>query len=133
MAATKGAGNVAVTYDGDALTAYCNQADLNAVVAELEATDFSSTAEESDPGLTKYTIGLGGDWHATLDGYMGPDVATSALKTCVIAITDADSTTVTYTWTTKSFITNYSVSAPATGKITWTATLNLTGPYSSRA
>jgi len=51
MAATKGAGNATVTYNGQNITAYVNSVDLQNTIAELEATNLASTGEESDPGL----------------------------------------------------------------------------------
>ena len=132
MGATKGAGNVTVSFKGSAIEGYMNQADLNVVVSELEATDFDSLAEESDPGLSKTTFSIGGDWHDDLDDILAGDAATAAKRTTIIVLTDADGGTVTYTWTLDSYITNYQISASATGKIVWTATLNLSGKYDSR-
>ena len=126
MTATKSAGNIAVTYNSSAITNYCNQVDLEDLVAELEATNLGSTAEESDPGLTNSKVGLGGDWHPTLDGILGPDAYSPTKRTCVIAYT-VGGTTVTWTWTSKAFINNYKRSGAAKDKITWSAQLRLSG------
>lgn len=131
MASTKGAGNVAITYNGNAITNYINTADLQEQVAELVSTHLGSTAETSDGGLTKATLQIGGDWNSTIEGYLGPDARSSTKRTTVVALTDSGSTTVTLTWTASGdvggFITNYSRKTEASGKIAWSATLNLSG------
>lgn len=126
MTALKGAGHSTVTYNSNALTAYCNQNQLNNTVADLEATNLSSTATESDPGLTSHDLDIGGDWNPTLDGYLGPDAMSATKRTAVITYTDG-STTITYTWTSQAFITNYQVKTAATGKLEWSAKLRLSG------
>lgn len=130
MTATKGAGNATVTYNGNALTAYVNSVDLQNVVAELEATVLSSTAEASDPGLTNSVLRLEGDFHPTLDGYLGPDSLSGAKRTVAVAFT-AGGSTVTWTWTASGavggFITNYNPGAGAKDKLKWTAQLRLSG------
>lgn len=126
MTATKGAGNATVTYNSNALTAYVNSVDLQNTIAELEATNLGSTGEESDPGLVNSVLNIGGDWHPTLDGYLGPDSIASTKRTAVITFT-VGGTTITWTWTSKAFITNYKVNTAAKDKITWTAQLRLSG------
>lgn len=126
MTAAKSAGNVAVTYVATAITNYVNQADLTNTVAELEATHLGSTAEEGDPGLTNSSLQLSGDWNATIDALLAPDALTGTKRTAAIAFT-ASGSTVTFTWTSKAFITNYQISTAAKDKITWSATLRLSG------
>lgn len=126
MTATKGAGNSTVTYNSNPLTNYVNSAEVQNTIAELEATHLGSTAQESDPGLSGHSLNIGGDWHPTLDGYLGPDSLTGTKRTAAIAFT-AGGSTVTYTWTNQAFITGYNVSTTATGKLVWTATLRLSG------
>jgi len=134
MAKVKAAGNVAVTYNSNALTAYCNSAALQATVDSLEVSDFSSDGKEYISGLADWTLPLGGDWDPTLDGYLGPDVVTpGTARTSVIAFDDG-TTTVTWTWTSKSFLENYTVSGDSpSGSLKWTATLRLSGAPSSRS
>lgn len=129
MAAIKGAGNATVTYNSNALTNYVNSVDLQNTIAELEATHLGSTAQEADPGLSSHSLQIGGDWNATLDGYLGPDSLSGTKRTCVIAFVSSG-TTVSYTWTTQAFITNYTITTAATGKLEWSATLRLSGPGS---
>lgn len=126
MAATKGAGNATVTYNANAITNYTNSVDLQNTIAELEATHLGSTAQESDAGLGSYQLQIGGDWNPTIDGYLGPDSLAGTKRTCAIAFTSGGST-VTYTWTSQAFITNYTVRTSATGKLEWSATLRLSG------
>lgn len=126
MAAIKGAGNSNVTYNSNSLNNYVNSVDLANTIAELEATHLGSTGQESDPGLVKSTLQIGGDWSAALDAILGPDSLTGTKRTGVIAYDDG-ATTVSWTWTSQAFITNYNVKTTATGKLEWTATLNLSG------
>lgn len=127
MTALKGAGGITVTYNSNAITAYINSADLQNVVAELDSTHLGSTAMSSNAGLVKSTLQLSGDWSATLDGYFGPDFLSGTKRTVAIAIAGA----ATYTWTASGdvggFITNYGPKAGATGKLEFSATLNLSG------
>lgn len=131
MAPAKGAGNVAITYNSNALKNYINTVDLQEQATELVSTHLGSTAETSTGGLTKSTLQIGGDWSATLEGYLGPDSRSSVKRTTVVALTDAASTTVTLTWTASGdvggWISNYSRNTDASGKIVWSATLNLSG------
>lgn len=126
MAALKGAGNIVVTYNGNAATNYTNSTQLNNTVAELEATHLGSTAEEADPGLPGHTLDIGGDWNPTVDGYFGADAMAGIKRTASVAFDDG-TTTVTYTWTSEAFITNWQVGGDATGKLVWTAQLRLSG------
>lgn len=126
MTALKGASNVTVTYNSNALTAHVNTVQLDNVIAELESTHLGSTASESDPGLAKHTLDIGGDWNSTIDGYLGPDGMSGTKRTCVIVFGPSGSQ-VTYTWTSQAFITNWQIQSPANGKQTWTAKLNLSG------
>lgn len=130
MAAIKSAGNSAVSYNGNAITNYCNQSDLANTIAELESTHLGSTAQTADAGLPGFTLNIGGDWGATIDGYLGPDSLTGAKRTVIVSHVDG-ATTITYTWTASGdvggFITNYQIQSPANGKKTWTAQLRLSG------
>lgn len=130
MAATKGAGNSTVTYNSNALTNYVNDVSLQNTIKELESTHLGSTAESADPGLASFSLQIGGDWNSTLDGYLGPDSLTGTKRTTVITFT-ANGATVTYTWTASGdvggFITNYQPKSAANDKMTWTATLRLSG------
>ena len=126
--AVKSEGNVAVTYNSNEVTAYCNQADVQATIDQLDATDLASTAKESVTGFAEWSISMGGHWHATLDGYLAPDAVTPGTKrTAVIAYTDAADTTVTYTWTSNAEIQDYAITSATGGLITWSATLMLSG------
>ena len=127
MAATRGAGNITVTYNATDITSYLSETELNQEIAELEATHLASTAMEQAPGLSSFSVSFNGDWDATLDGLIGVDAPAGTLRTVVVAITDASSDTVTYTWTDNGFVTGYNISASATGKITHDSTLRCNG------
>lgn len=126
--AVKSLGNVVVTYNAQNITQYCNQADLNSTLEELEVTNLASTGKETLTGFAEWTIALGGFWAALLDGYLAPDVVTPGTKrTASIAFEDG-ATTVTYTWTSNAEIGDYAITSSATGGATgWSATLRLSG------
>lgn len=128
MAAVKSEAHVTVSYNSNALAAYCNSADLQATLDRLEVTDLASTGKEYITGVAEWTIGLGGYWDATLDGYLAPDAVTPGTKrTAVIVLTDAAAATVTYTWTSNAEIQDYQVTSAVGGAIEFSATLALTG------
>jgi hypothetical protein len=122
----KGAGNFTVSYNANNITAYINQADLEMMVTELEATVLTSDGIDNDPGLPGFTLRLAADWQKALDDILGPDVLTPTKRTAVVTVT-GDTGTVTYTWTNKAFITGYGISGGATGKITAPPQLRLGG------
>lgn len=130
MTAIKSAGNVTVSYNGNAITNYTNSVDLQNVIQELESTHLGSTAQSADAGLAASTLNLGGDWNSTIDGYLGPDSLTGTKRTTVISFEDG-ATTVSWTWTASGdvggFITNYQINPQANGKIPWSAQLRLSG------
>ena len=126
MATLKSAGNVTIVYDGDTLTNYLNTTSLNAVVNQIETTDFGdSNATTSIAGLGDWEVPIGGPWDAALDAFLAPDVIAppTTLKTLVVTIGG-----VIFTWTTNTFLTGYTInaSAPADG-ITWSATIKGSG------
>ena len=126
--AVKGQGNTAVTFNSNALTNYCNQADLSATIDDIETTHFGSTGRESIAGTSTWSISLGGDFDSVVDGYLAPDAITTGTKrTAVITFTDDGGTDVSYTWTSNAEIGDYSVTSTPTGKIEWSATLRLSG------
>lgn len=124
--ALKGAGNATVTYNSSNISQYINSNTLTNTIAELEATVLTSTAMASIAGLGSYELALEGDWSKTIDDILGPDSLTGTLRT-VVLVYGPSGTTVTYTWTTNGFITNYEITAPATDKLAFSATLRLNG------
>lgn len=125
---TKGAGKVNITFNGTNIKSYCNQADLNAVLNEIDVTNLASTGAESISAFPKWDIALGGFWDATFDAVIGPEAVTPGTKrTAIIAFTDAASSTVTYTWTSNAEIGDYKITSTPTGAIGWSGTLRLSG------
>lgn len=128
MPATKAAGNITLSYNSNALAAYLNQASLEAVVAEIETTVLSSTAQEKIPGLGAWSVPVGGPWDSTLDGYLGPDaISPPATMRTLVAVIGPSGSQVTYTWTSKAFISNYRIQTEPAGAITWSGTLSVSG------
>lgn len=124
----KGPKNCTFTLNAVNLTAYVDQVDLNMAVAELETTNLDSTAQEFIPGLPSYDASITiTKWDKVVDDVLGPLAITPSLVTAVIAFKDASGDTLTYTWTTKAFVTGYSISGGATGKVTGSPKIRLTG------
>ena len=124
----KGPKNCTFTLNSVNLTAYVDQVDLNAAVAELETTNLDSTAQTFIPGLPSYDASINVTrWDKVVDDVLGPLAITPALVTAVIAFKDASGDTLTYTWTTTAFVTGYTITAAATGKISASGTLRLSG------
>lgn len=127
MAARKGRGNTTVTYNSNALTSYCNSAELDATVDRIETTHFGSTGAESIAGDPSWTISLGGDWDNALDAFLAPDAVTPGTKRNAVIAFIGTSATVTYTWTANAEIQNFNVSSGVGDKIVWSAELALSG------
>lgn len=124
----KGPKNCTFTLNSVNLTAYVDQVDLNAAVAELETTNLDSSAQEFIPGLPSYDASIAvTKWDKVVDDVLGPLAITPALVTAAIAFKDASGDTMTYTWTTTAFVTGYNISAAATGKITSGPKVRLSG------
>lgn len=124
--AVRGAGNITVTYNSVNITPYINTVELTAAVDELEATDLASTVAEYSPSLANYSLSLGGDWVQALDNVLGIDALTPIVRPCIVKITDENGAWAQYSWTT-AFITGFSISASATGKIEHSPSLRLSG------
>lgn len=121
--------NVEVLYNSQTLTPYCNSAEVSAAIEQLEATDLDSTAKEYVTGFGEWSISIGGQWDATLDGYLAPDAVTpGTARTAYIQFSaNAGTNYVRYTWTSNAQVENYAVSSATGALITWTATLKLSG------
>lgn len=124
--AVRGAGHATVTYNSQNITVYINSVELAATVQELEATDLASTVAEYAPSLAEYNLSLGGDWAQALDNILGVDAVAPTVRACVIKFTDETGAWVQYSWTT-AFISGFSISASATGKIEHSPSIRLSG------
>jgi hypothetical protein len=126
--AVKSAGNVTVSYNSNDLESYCDTAQIAAQLSTIDVTNLASTAAEWLTGFADWSIPIGGPWDATLDGFLAPDAVTPGTKRdCVMTLTDAASTTITYTWTANAEIQDYNITSAPTEAIKWTATLKLSG------
>jgi len=124
----KGPKNSTLTVNGVNITAYIDSNDLAAAVAELETTNLDSSAQEFIPGLPNYTHNFNiTKFDKVVDDVLGPLAITPALVTAAIAYKDASGDTLTYTWTTTAFVTGYTITAAATGKVSASGTLRLSG------
>ena len=127
MAARKGRGNTTVSFNGTAITNYTNEAEVSAAVDRIETTNFGSTGAESIAGDTEWTITLGGDFDNALETVLGPEAVTPGTKRTAVIAFVGSSATVTYTWTSNAEIQDFSISSSVGDKISWSATLALSG------
>jgi len=131
MAPKKVAGNVTVSYGGNALTGYLNTASMQAVVEAIDTTDFLDTANNTSiPGNASWSVNVGGPWDVTLDGYLGPEMVAPGASADATLVVGID--TISYTWTSATdvgaFLTNYTIDAsnPSAG-IMWSGTIGASG------
>lgn len=121
-----GAGNVDFSLNGTDITAYCNKADLETTIAELDKTNFASTGTESDPGVPTHKITIGGLWAKALNTVLATLANTPSKVTAVLTV-GAGAEAVTYTWTTNALLVNYKITLGAVDQSTWSGTVNLSG------
>lgn len=125
--------NFTVTYNGTDITQYCNQANIEATVAEIDTTNLASTGAESSPASTAWATPIGGFLQKELDDVIGVDAITppSTMRNLVITVGPSGTLT-TFTWTGSTTegatIENYTL-APTepTELITWSAALLISG------
>lgn len=127
--AVKTLGNITISYNSNALQSHLSQASVEAIISELDITNLASSATEKIPGLGNWTVPVSGFWSPTLDGYLAPDSITppASLRTLVVVV-GVSGSTVTLTWTSNAFISNYRVNADSpNAPITWSGTLSVSG------
>lgn len=124
----KSAPNCTVTYNAINVTQYLTTAGLKATVEAIETTNLASTAKESAPGNTDWSLDLAGEWAKALDDAIMPDVITppATLRTLVVTYGTAGAIA-TYTWTNKAFPQAYNPTADATTTLKFTATIGVNG------
>jgi hypothetical protein len=127
MAGYKAQGNVTCTYNSNAITAYVNQADLQSTLQQIEVTTLGDTGKVNIVDAAEWSIGLGGPWHPTLDGYLAPDAVTPGTSRTAVITYSNGTNSVIYTWTSTAQIGDWQVQAAPGGAITWSATLVLSG------
>lgn len=101
-------GNISLVYDSLDITQYCTSAALEMVLNLIDSTNLASTSDVNTPGTTNYSVPLNGEWAKVLDDKLAPDIITppATHKTLVIGL-GAVGAVATYTFTTKSFVSNY--------------------------
>lgn len=128
--AQKARGNTTVTYNGNAITNYVTQADMERTIDQLETTSLGDTAKTFIAGDADNKLTLSGNWTVALDGFLAPDAGSGTKRTVVIVYTEGSST-VTYTWTASGSnggeIENYAIQSPANGLRTFSCDLKLSG------
>ncbi len=110
-----------------AITAYVDSIsgfDLGA--ASLDVTSFSNTAQNFILGLdTSPVVSVSGSWDATLHALMIAAKATKTAKT--LKVSYAGTAGGAHYVEAEVFITNYGTSSGAADKVTWNASLQVTG------
>jgi hypothetical protein len=123
----KARSNIVVNFNGTNITQYCNKADLDAAIEQLEVTNLASTGKETISGDPEWKIAIEGSWEVALDAVLGPDaVSPGTRRNASLAFVGATQT-VTYSWTANAEIENYKPSGQVGGFITWSASLALSG------
>jgi hypothetical protein len=123
MAFAKGAGGATVTYNGSAITAYCDAPSIGAQVADLDVTTLSSTGVARIPGLPDWSFDVGGPWDSTFHGIFGPDLVTpGTLRTLVVVVTG-----VTFTWTSLTYASSLKIDVKPNDAHRWSGTISVSG------
>jgi len=127
------ASNFTVTLGGTNITAYCNQASIEATVAEIDTTNLASTGAESSPASTSWSTPVSGFLDKALDDVFGRYAITppSTMLDLVVTVGPSGSVT-TFTWTGTTqegaTIENYTINpTDPTQLITWTGSLLISG------
>lgn len=133
MTVYKAESNVTVVYNGTDITQYCNQNDLDAVVAEVDTTNLASTGAESSPAATSWSVKLQGFLDKAIDDVIGPDALTppATLRNLVVTRGPTGAQAI-YTWTgtatAGAFVGNYQLPATDPKNLsTWSADLQISG------
>lgn len=123
-----GMGNTVVKYNGNTITSYCNQADLQGTLDALDVTNLASDATETINPVTTWTIRLGGFWEYAIDNILGPDAVTPGTKRDgSVQYFDSGGNDVEYAWTANAEIGNYQIQSQPKQAKTFTAELRLSG------
>ncbi|MFN8493137.1 MAG: hypothetical protein U0350_36375 [Caldilineaceae bacterium] len=132
---TKAGTHITLSYNSNALAGYLDQVSIEAVVKELIATVLTSTGEIKIPGVTNWSIPVGGPWSKAVDDILNPDAVSppdsGGLRT-LVAVYGPSGSTVTLTWTASgdvgAFVGNYKVIGNNPNELMkWTGTLSVSG------
>ena len=133
MAVYKSESNVSVTYNAIDIRRYCNQNDLDAVVAEIDSTNLASTSAESGPAATTWNVKLQGFLDKAIDDIQGKDALSppATMRDLVITRGPTGAQTI-FTWTGSAnegaYVNNYQLpGTEAQNLCTWTADLGISG------
>lgn len=94
-------------------------------VEMADVTVYGDEGHKQIPGLQNVTITVAGNWDSTLDGYLAPARSETATRTFHFGPAGSGSGAVQYNG--ECWVSNYTVSAPVAGKVTWSATLMVNG------
>jgi hypothetical protein len=125
--AIKSATNITVSYNSNDITQYCNSADLQATLNQLDVTDLASTGKEFLTDVAEWRIRLNIWWAKAIDDILGPDIVTPGTKRTAYIEYEDSTGTVRYTWTSNAEIGNYQITAGASAAMAGSAELILSG------
>jgi hypothetical protein len=117
------------------LSQFCDSVEMPQVVATAETSGMGDSAQEFIPGMAGATISISGSWDNTAT--TGPDVVLGGLLGAGGVKTDGDAPTFEYgpegstngliRYTGTAILTGYTVSSAVGSKVTFTASLLVTG------
>lgn len=107
-------GNTIVRYNGVDITAALQSSSLAATIEELETTNLASTAVETRPSPSKWTITFNGYWSKELDDALSDDIINPPADGAPVDITFGKTpNAVKYAWTGKCYITGWTIGGGA--------------------
>lgn len=108
------------------LSTYMNSTDFEEKLDTPETTTYGKSAKTFIAGLTDGSCSIGGLWDPTLDAHMTALMAALAagtLASATFVFGPQGSTAGQRKYTGECFVTNFKLSDPVGGVITWSATL----------
>jgi hypothetical protein len=128
-------GYTTIGYGGTDITQYCTQADLEALVNEVDATNLASTGPETAPGGTTWLVNIAGKLTRESDDILGRDAVTTpdTLRSLTVTVGAGSRCGTTYGWVgaegVGAFVSDYKIGPndPLKETTMWTAKLGVSG------
>lgn len=125
--------NYTVTLAGTNVTKYFTQADVEALVREIDATNLASTGAESSPGSTDWSLKGQGLLEKEIDDILGKAAVSAQTSFANLVVTIGPSgTRTTFTWTATTdegaFVQSYTIQpTESTNLINWQGEIGISG------
>lgn len=128
-------GYTTIIYNGTDITQYCTQADLEALVNEVDATNLASEGPETAPGGITWLVNIAGKLTKESDDILGKDAVTppADMRSLTVTVGAGSRCGTTYSWIGDSavggFVSDYKIGPndPLKEGTTWTALLGVSG------